>query len=240
MLRLKRGVLSASTVTLVVVLLTACHQPYSQVPIVTNTPINPDSLFATPISNPTRLSDDQLHATQTAQAGNPVIFTPTPGSGGQAVTPTSTPLVQLPNNPTLTATLAVPSAPSLTPAATIVPGSRQGTWALRAEEFPFCIARRYGVDPNALLQASRLSSPDIYYAGLELVIPSGPAWSVQDLGPRWLSQHPATYVVTGNADTTVYGVACKYGDVTPDAIVAANPGVTLGSSLNVGKSLNIP
>jgi hypothetical protein len=75
---------------------------------------------------------------------------------------------------------------------------------------------------------------------LVLTIPSGPAWSVADLGPRSLRTHPGTYVVTGNADNTVYGVACKFGDVTPESIVSANSGLSLGSTLSVGQSLNIP
>jgi hypothetical protein len=55
-----------------------------------------------------------------------------------------------------------------------------------------------------------------------------------------LITHPGTYVVTGNADTTVYGVACKFGDVTPDSIVGANSGLSLGSTLSSGQSLNVP
>ena len=238
MLRMKRGALIASLMVLVAILLSACQQPYSQAPVVTNTPINPNSLFATPISNPTKLSDDQLHATQTAQAASPIIYTATPG--GPTPFPTSTPQVQLPNNPTLTATIAVPVGATNSPLPQLPPGSHPSTYSLQSEEFPFCVARRFGVDPGALLKASQLSNPDIYYAGMVLTIPSGPAWSVQDLGPRALRNHPASYTVTGDADTTVYGVACKFGDVSPDTIVGANNGITLGSSLRVGQSLSIP
>jgi len=153
---------------------------------------------------------------------------------------TSTPFVSLPSNPTVTvtSTLALPSGViTSTPAPS---GPKPPTYTLQKEEFPFCIARRLNVDPYDLLDASNLGSPDIYYSGLVLTIPQNSVWPAQDLGPRSLRTHPGTYMVTGNADTTVHGVACKFGDVTPDSIVAANGGLTLGSTLTVGQSLNIP
>lgn len=242
---IKRGLRVASTLMLVAIVASACNQPYSQAPVVTNTPINPNSLFATPVSGVTELSPVEIFASQTAQSGQtntPAVATAT---GGIAVTPqsatvTSTPFVSLPSNPTLTptSTLALPSGViTSTPAPS---GPKPPTYTLQKEEFPFCIARRYGIDPGALLAASRLDSPDIYYAGLVLTIPSGPAWSVADLGPIELRPHPGTYVVTGNADTTVHGVACKFGNVFPDAIVSANSGISLGSTLTAGQTLNIP
>ncbi|MCC6297956.1 MAG: LysM peptidoglycan-binding domain-containing protein [Anaerolineales bacterium] len=239
---MKRGV--AFTLMLVAVAISACEQPYSQAPEATNTPINPNSLFATPANaNPTGLSPAEVFATQTAQGVDPsLLSTVTPGEAPQNPTVTSTPFVQLPSTPssTPTATLALPSGPTNTPLPQLPSGSVPSTYTLRSEEFPFCIARRYGIDPDALLRASALSSPDIYYAGLVLTIPAGPAWSEATLGPRALRAHPATYVVTGNADTTVYGVACKFGDLTPDAIVAANSGLSLGSTFTVGQNLSVP
>ena len=124
----------------------------------------------------------------------------------------------------------------------IASGPKPPTYTLQRDEFPYCIARRFNVDPLDLLRASNLSSPDIYYSGMQLTIPQNSVWSVQDSGPRALQNHPTTYVVTGNADTSVQGVACKFGDVYPDAIVNANSSaeITLNSTLNVGKSLSIP
>ena len=46
--------------------------------------------------------------------------------------------------------------------------------------------------------------------------------------------------MTGNGDTTVYAVACLYGDVDPARIVQANPGLSLGSILTIGQRINIP
>jgi LysM repeat protein len=243
---MKRGALVASTLMLVAVLVSACNQPYSQPSVVTNTPIDPNSLFATPAGGATELTDVQIFGSQTAQAANtsaPVIATST--GGGVALTPqvataTSSPIVVLPASPTLTptSTLAVPAGGS-----TSIPapsGPRPPLYTLQRDEFPYCIARRFNVDPSDLLRASNLGSPDIYYAGMQLTIPQNSVWSVQEWGPIELRSHPATYVVTGNADTTVHGVACKFGNVYPDAIVQANAGISLSSTLTVGQSLNIP
>jgi LysM repeat protein len=236
---MKRGALVASTLMLVAILLSACNQPYSQAPVVTNTPINPNSLFATPVGQGTELSPVEMFASQTAQAANPgtpVGATPTGG-----VTATSTPFVSLPATATFisTSTLAVPAGVSTsTPGAS---GTNLQRYVLQQEEFPYCIARRLGVNPQALLDASGLASPDIYYAGLELKIPQGPgvAWSEAELGPRALRSHPAPYVVTGNADTTVYGVACKFGTADPGLIAQQN-GISTGATLTVGQTLNVP
>jgi len=242
MARIKRGALVASTLLLVAIITSACNQPYSQAPAVTNTPIDQNSLFATPLGNSTQMSDVERFATGTALAltGTPVpgSITNTPvGVTPQGVTATSTPIVVI--NPTITptATLAVTG-----PTSTLLPsGSRPLTWTLQKEEFPYCIARRYGVDPEALLDASGLTSPDIYYAGLVLRIPQDPKdyWIEAALGSRALRNHPGSYTVTGNADTTVYGVACKYGDILPDQIAQANS-ISVASSLSVGQQLNIP
>ena len=243
MARMKRGAWVASMLMLIAMLVSACNQPYSTPSVVTNTPINPNSLFATPVGGTTGLDEIQVFASQTAKAANPAApagATSTVAPLPQSVTVTPSPFVSLLTTPTFipTSTLAVPAGGvTATPAPS---GPKPPTYTLQAEEFPYCIARRYNVDPTALLDASKLSSPDIYYAGLPLNIPAGPVWSEQNLGPRSLRLHPATYVVTGNADITIYGVACKFADVSPESIVSANPGITPGSTLNVGQSLNIP
>jgi LysM repeat protein len=222
------------------VLVSACNQPYSQQPVVTNTPIDPGSLFATPVGGGTGLDDVQIFASQTAQAANPDSAVVATSTGDVAVTVTPSAIVSLPVTQTFipTSTLAISSGEATS--APAPSGPKPPTYTLQREEFPFCIARRFNVDPYDLLRASNLTSPDIYYSGLVLTIPQNSVWPVQDLGPRSLRTHPTSYVVTGNADTTVQGVACKFGDVTPDAIVGANSGISLGSTLSVGQSVNIP
>ena len=240
----KRGASIASALILVAIIASGCNQPYSQAPDVTNTPIDPNSLFATPLSGATEMSDVEVFATQTARAGNPALQATTTLAGAQNPTATLTPFVSLPILPTSTptATLAV-SGPTNTPQAagpisSPLPGGSE--YILRVDEFPYCIARRFDVHPNDLLRASQLTSPDIYYAGIRLTIPSGSKWPVQDLGPRSLRAHPATYTVTGNGDTSVFGVACKFGDVTPEQIASQNNNISLNAALTIGQTLNIP
>src|SRR5215510_14533377 len=218
---MKRGALAASTLMLVATLLSACNQPYSQAPQITNTPIDPNSLFATPIGGATEMTDVEMFATQTAQAANPSVFV-TPSSTGIGVTPqnptaTQTPIVSLPSTSTIipTSTLVIAGSTSTAPP----PGSRPSSYVLQREEFPYCIARRFNLDPESLLAQNHLSSGTVFYAGFELEL--GNVASPFP-GVRALQPHPTTYVVTGNGDTTVYGVACKFGDVEPSAIVNAN------------------
>ena len=166
MLRMKRGALIASMVAIGAMLLTACRQPFSTPVSVTSTAIDTSNLFetlGTPVASPTGLGGVQQATTQTAQSIDPnLLNTATPG--GTAVTATLTPFVQLPSNPTATptTTLALPGGSTNTPQPQVPPGSRPPTYALKSEEFPFCIARRYGIDPTALLAASYLSTPVLY------------------------------------------------------------------------------
>jgi LysM repeat protein len=236
MARTKRGALVACTLMLIAMMLSACNQPYSQQPSVTNTPINPDSLFATPLGQTPSMSDVEIFGTGTALAltGTPIAGSITQTSSvpiGTIVAATPTPIVSINPNFTPTATLAVSSGVTTTP----LPS---GIYVLHKEEFPFCIARRTGVDPYDLLRASDLTSPDIYYEGLRLRIPQNSVWDATALGPRALrSDH--SYTVTGNGDTTVYGVACKYGAIDPAAIAQANK-ISIDAKLTAGQALIIP
>jgi hypothetical protein len=81
MSRSKRGLTIASTLLLVAVLISACEQPYSTPPAVTNTPIDPNSFFSTPIpEQPGNMDDVENITTQTALAS---ILTQTPGGVSQ-------------------------------------------------------------------------------------------------------------------------------------------------------------
>lgn len=231
MARIKQGATAAFTLMLVVLIASACNQPYSQQPSVTNTPINATSLFATPIGETPNItmSDVANFGTLTALAssGTPqAIATQTLSVSTQDLGATVTPTA-----PTSTATLAVSSGVTSAPLGA-------GEYVLHKDEFPFCIARRSGVNPYDLLRASNLTSPDIYYEGLKVRIPQNSVWDVATLGPRALrTDH--SYTVTGNGDTSVYGVACKYGVIDPGAIAQAN-GVSADAKLAVGQTLTIP
>jgi LysM repeat protein len=131
-------------------------------------------------------------------------------------------------------TLVSETQPSGTQPTPLPPGSRPSSYTLQRGEFPYCIARRFDVNPEQLLTANSLTRGDIYYPNLTLTIPAsaGPFPP-----PRALRTHPATYTaVTGD---TVYGVACKFGDVDPAAIAAAN-NISVSSALTAGQSLSIP
>jgi LysM repeat protein len=131
--------------------------------------------------------------------------------------------------------VCAPNTATYTPG---TPGVKPIEWILKSGEFPYCIARRFNVNPEDLLKASGLTSPDIYYEGQKLIIPQNSAWPA-DLGPRSLRNHPETYTVTGNSDTTVYGVACKYGEIEP-GLIAQNNGISISATLTVGQQLKIP
>ena len=237
MATMKRGALVASILMLVSIIASACNQPYSQPPSVTNTPINPNSLFATPLGNSTQMSDVERFATGTALAltGTPAsaLVTQTPQGGApQTVTQTATLVVALNPTSSSTATLAVVSGTQPT---ALPPGSRPSTHALQKGEFPYCIARRFDVNPDELLALNGLASGNIYYPNLTLKIPqTGNPFPP----PRSRQPHPTTYTVAAS-DQTVAGVACVFGDVYPSAIAQAN-GISESSAVTVGQVLSIP
>jgi LysM repeat protein len=234
MASMKRGAVAASTLVLIAVIASACNQPYSQAPSVTSTSINPTSLFATPIAGTPEITMSDIAnfgtSTALAQTGTPVeVATQTLAVG---VTPadlsaTPTPLVSL--NATSTATLAVSGTlPTSAPV-----GSRPASYTLQKGEFPYCIARRFDVDPGQLLSLNGLANGDIYYPNLTLKIPQSGSFP----GTRALRNHPSTYAASSG--DTVYGIACIFGDVDPAAIASAN-NISVGATLTSGQQLNIP
>ena len=238
MARMKRGMLIASMLMLVSIVLSACNQPYSQAPAVTNTPIPQSNLFAS--AQPTTMDNVSVFATGSAVAqlttspGAPAAATATllPGVTPPAVTATNTPIVAI--NPTSTATLAVvPNAPSATP---LPAGSVPSSYTLQTGEFVYCIARRFNVDPDEILALNGIVDSQTIYPGLVIKIPqTGNAFP----GSRMLRNHPTSYTVTA-ADETVYSVACAFGDVDPARIISNNSNIPASGVLTIGQTLNIP
>ncbi|HUI88769.1 MAG TPA: LysM peptidoglycan-binding domain-containing protein [Anaerolineales bacterium] len=237
------------------ILATACTQSYSQAPAATPTLI-PPGLFVSPL--PTGVDAMQLVAdfgTQTAEALNGTTATPeaVTATAGTASAATDTPTLQsgtfiTPLSGSSTPAVAVTFTPApltavpltSTPVGTvIVPTVSAGvpaTYTLQQGEFPYCIARRYNVDPNELKSLNGLRDWEIVQPGLVLQMPqTGNPFP----GVRALHNHPDTYTVTGNGDTTVYGVACYYGDVFPETIAQAN-NLPLSTVLTAGQQLTIP
>jgi LysM repeat protein len=176
----------------------------------TNTPGGPTPIGGTPITPITQ-----------------VTFTPTPIIvGGATLTPTVTAIVV--GGGTVT-----PSGSSITP--TLIT-NRPATYTLQPNEFVYCIARRFDVDPDEILALNGIFDSETIYPGMVLKIPQSGSFP----GPRALRAHPTTYTVTGQQDTNIYGVACKFGDVDPARIVQVNPGLSLGSVLTIGQTVSIP
>src|SRR5215211_3117352 len=239
MARMKRGALVASILLLVSVILSACDQPYSKPPSVTNTPIDTNSLFATPLVQPTNMSDVQSFATGTAlalQMGTPLVNVTTatldPNGPFPTVTPTS--IIALPTNAvtTPTATLAVATTNQVSNTSVPV-GSRPSTYTLQDGEFVYCLARRFDVDPDQMLSLNGLVDGQTIYPGTVLKIPQSGSFP----GARALRNHPTTY--TASSGETIYGVACTFGDIDPSVIASAN-GLSAGAALTAGQQLNIP
>jgi len=241
MASMKRGATVASTLMVIAVIASACNQPYSQQPSVTNTPIDPNSLFATPLAQTPSISMSDVagFGTGTALAletatpfAEPINGTPLApiDATSQSLTATVTPTPLVSINATSTSTLAV----SGTLPTSVPVGSRPANYTLQAGEFPYCIARRFDINPDDLLSLNGLSSGNVYYPNLTLRIPQSGNFP----GTRALRNHPATYTVAA-ANETIYGIACLFGDIDPSTIAQAN-NISPGAALTSGQQLSIP
>jgi len=162
-----------------------------------------------------------------AAAGLPT-FTPLAGVN---LTPVNNQPTSLPSPTVGAAATAIPALPL----ATAGPISKPSTYVLHQGEFPYCLARRYNVNPDELLSLNGLSPSQGYYTpGTTLRIPtSGNVFP----GPRSLLAHPTQYIA--RAGDTIYSVACAFGDVDPQQIANAN-GLSGSSDLTAGATIQIP
>jgi LysM repeat protein len=169
----------------------------------------------TPISSPTAV---MVEATAVAPQETPVA----------GATAESTTVVQLPEAPVSAAATNTPvPLPSPTPG---IPSS----WTLQRGEHPYCIARRFNVNPDELLRINGLTTNSVFQGGMVLKIPqTGNPFPAA----RSLKTHPTNYtVVSGD---TIFSVACLFGEVDPYAIAAAN-GIASPYTLQAGQSIYIP
>jgi len=253
----QRGLLAIFILLTAVMLISACTQSLSSAPAATPTLLPPD-LFVSPIAsveNPMAMIEQFAKQTSVAQTtvangGTPAtpqaivvgtVITPQAGTvvvstAGAVGTPTNAGAVLVTTPVVVTAApvtaAAVTSAASYT---TPVPsGVRPGSYTLQEGEFPYCIARRFNVDPDALMSMNGLANADVYYPGKTITIPQSGAFP----GGRMLASHPATYSVL-SGDETVYSIACKFGDIDPSTIASAN-GISASAKLTAGQKLQIP
>ena len=176
-------------------------------------------------------------ATQTAAAGggSGVVSTPaepgspggTPEGGGPTQEPqpeaTQAPQPEQPDQP------KPPKNAEWEP----TPGLPQ-TYTLQKYEFPFCIARRFNLNQSELLSLKGLGLNSVVPVGFTLRIPqTGNHFA----GTRALQKHPATYTVV--AGDTIYKIACTYGSVDPNGIIAVND-LKSPYTVEPGQKLAIP
>jgi LysM repeat protein len=165
----------------------------------------------------------QSAATMTAEALTGI-------GGGASLEMEMTAEAPLASVATATATTVPPTSTPVPPPAVTVPQS----YTLHKGEFPFCLARRFNIDVNALLNANGLARGATYQPGLTLTIPQNAA---EFAGNRTLRSHPADYTVSG--DDTFYSIACLFGDVYPEEIAAAN-NMDVDDALSAGITIRIP
>lgn len=172
--------------------------------------------------------DVSTFSTQTAQAmiTPPVIQQGTPYAA-PAVTETPVPAAPV----EATTAPVEPAAPVTYVQAT--PGGAPASYTLQAGEFPFCIARRFDVNPYDLLSLNGLGENTVVQPGTTLRIPQSGSWP----GDRSLLNHPTNYTV--RAGDTIFSIACAFGDVSPDMIILQNS-LSSPFTLNSGQVLVIP
>lgn len=176
-------------------------------------PVGPDN-------NPNRITEI-IAVTQTAGAQ----------PGGETAQPvqdvaTATPEAVMEETPKSLPTNAVIVVPTATP-------GLPTTYTLQEGEFPYCIARRFNINPNDLLSVNNISG--LVSPGVTLTIPTNSTWPTEFA--RSLKSHPTTYNVV-SADT-IYKIACDFGDVDPNDIIAAN-NLEAPYTLTAGQIINIP
>ncbi len=245
-----------------VMLTSACTQTYSQTPLGTPSLI-PTGLFVSPFpsgQDPLKIIADlgtQTAAAQTAAAGGATVaVVGTPGTPAtvvstdtsavgteETVVATLLPVTVIPGGSTFTPTTQAGGTQIVVPtiSGTIAPTGTVGpvpsSYTLQKGEFPYCIARRFNVNPNELLSANNLTADqgNIYLTGMVITIPqTGDTFP----SPRALHTHPDTFTVDSSS-TTLNAVACYYGDITPQAIATAT-NIAVNAVLTTGQKLTIP
>jgi LysM repeat protein len=231
----------AILIAAVLVMLAGCNRPVAG-PTAVESPTSAFKLgtpFITPVFEVTPTPVQALPQATPASIPQVTEVLPTP-----QILPTAAPVViqptPLPPTPSQPAA-AVPQAQPALPAAPYVSlAAIPDFYTLQPGEFPYCIARRFNINPNELLAINGLYSSwvspynQVYYAGQVFRLPkSGLPFPL----PRALRPHPAVYVVQWG--DTINKIACFFGDVDPLAIAQAN-GLQPPYMVYPGQALNIP
>lgn len=180
------------------------------------------------------MSQLESFATQTAIAieGPGLIIEETPEAGSEEIVQES---VVPEESPTVGETEeSVVAAPTSTLSA--IPTSElkvPDTYTVHRGEFPYCLARRFDVNPVSLLSMNGLNEGSILREGMTLRIPKNSDFP----GKRALKNHPTTYTVSSG--DTIYTIACEFGDVDPMSIAEVN-GLSSPYKLTPGETITIP
>ena len=161
-------------------------------------------------------------ATNTPSTFATVAITPTVGQS----TPTGS-----------TATVAPATVAATVPiVATSTPGF-PSTYKISEGETVYCLGRRFNINPNDILVLNNLGANDDVFPGDVLKIPANGS---PFPGGRALHAHTPNmvYTVTAGYDT-IYKIACYFGDVDPNRIIAAN-NLQPPYALTSGQKLIIP
>ena len=153
-----------------------------------------------------------------------------PGPGDEEVSPTPTASPAPTDSPTPTVQVVEPSQPSPEAGPKLLPDK----YVLKKDEFPWCIARRFDINPMQLLRYNGLFIGQIFYAGTVLKIPPDPK---PFPGKRYL--HPHTDAYTVRPGDSIYKIACFYGDLDPIEIAQAN-NLAKPYKVNPGQLLSLP
>ncbi len=220
----------ATIAILASILVAGCERPAplpSTVPTAT-------SEIPFPLPNNPTLDTTQL-GTMTAVAKTPPVVTAVPTQGQQQPVE-NTPVPTQPPQPQPTE--PPPPAPTNPPPPVIqVPSATPGrpsTYTVQAGDTFYCIARRFNLPVAEFLSLNGLSTSSFAQIGQVVKIPQSGTWNS---GDRALKAHPAQYTVV--AGDTLNRIACKYGDVDPSAILAAN-GFSSANDIKAGNTINIP
>jgi hypothetical protein len=203
-------------------LVSACTRSATEASVATPTQDALSSVFST-IATQTALASGakDVEPTTLASEGSPSEGSPTPLFGATA---------------TLAASATTQPTATTTPAP-ITELDVPTSYTLSLGEWPYCLARRFDIDPAAILAANGLTEQQAsnLSVGAQLTIP------VDEVGTfganRQLRAHPTTHTATGN--DTFFSIACAFGDVWPEHIAEAN-GMELDDELQGGMQLHIP
>lgn len=206
-------------VLMLALLVSACTRSASTAPVTTPQTIES---FKTPLP----VDQQILNATMTAQAimkefNQPTQMVTNPAGTTVAITPL--PPTDIPvGTPTPT---SLPPTPMMT---------RPTSWTVQGGESVYCLARRFDVNPADMLALNQLYEGSMLSIGDVLQVPQSGSWPSES---RQLLAHPDIWTVSPGE--TVYGIACEYGDIYPEQIIAVN-GLKAPYDLTGIKTLQIP